>query len=105
MNLIEFTQYLKSEDRAMEFIKHHYPTIDYYDAEVYLKGSISADSEVILFDGQKINGLIEMEFEGELYYNLFTLDLLVEVYGDFSNPPGIDDEIAARIIKYRIKNA
>ena len=105
MNLIEFIKYLKDEEVAIQYMNEHYPNVDYYDAEVYLKGSLSVESELTIFDGEKIEGMIEMEVENEKYYNLFTLDLLVEVYGDYSKPSGTDREIAERIINYRIKDA
>ncbi|HFA49007.1 MAG TPA: hypothetical protein ENJ95_08320, partial [Bacteroidetes bacterium] len=86
MNLIEFIKYLKDEKEAIQYMNEHYPDVDYYDAEVYLKGSLSVESELAIFDGEKIEGMIEMEVDNEKYYNLFTLDLLVEVHEDYSKP-------------------
>ncbi len=105
MNLIEFIKYLKDEEEAVQYMNEHYPDVDYYDAEVYLKDSLSVESDLAIFDGEKIEGMIEMEVDNEKYYNLFTLDLLVEVHGDYSKPSGTDREIAERIINYRIKDA
>ena len=105
MNLIEFTKYLKDEEEAIQYMNEHYPDVDYYDAEVYLKGSLSIESEMVIFDGEVIEGMIEMEVDNEKYYNLFTLEHLLEVYGDYSKPLGTDREIAERIINYRIKHA
>lgn len=83
----------------------YYPDIDYYDAEVYLKDSLNIESELLIFDAEKIEGMIEMEVNNEKYYNLFSLDLLTEVYDDYSKPSGTDREIAERIINYRINDA
>ncbi|MEZ4921391.1 MAG: hypothetical protein R2792_20015 [Saprospiraceae bacterium] len=105
MNLIEFIKYIKDEEEAIQYMNEHYPDVDYYEAEVYLKGSLSVESELAIFDGEKIEGMIEMEVDNEKYYNLFTLDLLVEVYGDYSKSSGTDREIAERMITYRIKDA
>ncbi|MCF8381676.1 MAG: hypothetical protein K9H49_19030 [Bacteroidales bacterium] len=104
MNLIEFIKHLKNKTTE-QFMNQHYSDIDYYDAEVYLKGSLCLDSELVIFDGEKIEGLIEMEVNNEKYYNLFTLDLLVEVFADYSNPSSSDSEIAEKIINYRINDA
>ena len=105
MNLIEFINYLKDEEEVSRYMSEHYPNIEYYDAEVYLKGALNSESELVIFDGEKIEGMIEMDFNNEKYYNLFTLDLLVEVYGDYSKTPGTNREIAERIINYRIYDA
>jgi hypothetical protein len=86
-------------------MNQHYPDIDYYDAEVYLKDSINEESELVIFDSEKIEGMIEMEINNEKYYNLFTLDHFVEVFEDYSEPSGKDIEIAERIINYRINDA
>ncbi len=75
MNLIEFIKYIKDEEGAIQYMNEHYPDVDYYEAEVYLKGSLSVESELVIFDGEKIEGMIEMEVDNEKYYNLFTLDL------------------------------
>ncbi|MDH5379443.1 MAG: hypothetical protein OEW75_01240 [Cyclobacteriaceae bacterium] len=84
----------------------HYPNIDYYNAEVYLKESFNTNSELVIFDDEKIDGLIEIEIDNEKYYNLFTLSQLVdEVYGYFSNIHSTDQEIAERIVDYRINDA
>lgn len=104
MNLIEFIKYLRNNE-IEQYMNLHYPNIDYYDAEVYLKGSINKESELVIFDGEKIEGVIEMEVNNEKYYNLFTLDHLVEVFEDYSNPSGKDNEIAEMIINYRINDA
>ncbi len=104
MKFIEFIKYLKNNETE-QFMNQHYSDIDYYDAEVYLKDSLNKESELAIFDGEKIEGLIEMEVNNEKYYNLFTLDLLVEVFEDYSNLSNSDTEIADKIINYRINDA
>jgi len=104
MKFIEFIKYLKNNETE-QFMNQHYSDIDYYDAEVYLKDSLNKESELAIFDGEKIEGLIEMEVNNEKYYNLFTLDLLVEVFEDYSNLSSSDTEIADKIINYRINDA
>ena len=105
MNLIDFIKYLKNKKKLAQYMSKHYPDIDYYDAEVYLKGSLSIESELMIFDGEKIAGMIEMEVNGQKYYNLFSLDFLLEVFNDYSKTSGTDIEIARRIINYRINDA
>ena len=105
MNLVDFIEYLKDDKKAAQYVEKHYPGVDYYDAEVYLKGALSIESELAIFDGEKIEGMIEMEVNKEKYYNLFSLDLLVEVYEDYSKFSGSEREIAQRIIDYRINDA
>jgi hypothetical protein len=104
MNLIKFIKYLRNTETE-QFMSCNYPDVDYYNAEVYLKDSINKESELVVFDSEKIGGMIEMEVNNEKYYNLFTLDHLVEVFDDFSEPSGTDNEIAERIIDYRINDA
>ena len=105
MNLIDFVKYLGSSEKITQYMSEYYADIDYYDAEVYLKNSLSVESELAIFDGDKIEGMIEMHVNNEQYYNLFSLDLLVEVYEDYSSPTETDYEIAERIINYRINDA
>ncbi|GEM_PF-5407602 len=105
MDLIEFIKFIKDENDAMSYMEKHHPDIDYYDAEVYAEGSISATSSLAFFDGEKIEGRIEMKVNDKKYYNLFTLDLLVEVCTDYYSPDSTDVEIAEKIISYRINDA
>ena len=105
MNLLRFIEYLKDEDKALQFMKETYPEIDYYDAEIYLKDSLSADSDLVIFDSEKIEGLIEMRKDNNTYYYLFSLDLLAEVYADYSRITETDHEIVEKIINYRISDA
>ncbi len=104
MKLIDFIKYLKNNETE-KYLEKHFPGIDYYNAEVYLKDSINKDSEIMIFDDEKIDGLIEMEYENEKYYNLFALDYLVEIFDDYAKPSADDKEIAERIINYRINDA
>jgi hypothetical protein len=107
MNLIGLMKYLREEGFAFHFVETRYPEVDYYNAEVYLKGSLSIESEVKIFDGEKIEGMIEMEVEGAKYINLFTLDLLVETYQDYANGSDsiLDIDVAEKIINYRVNDA
>ncbi len=105
MNLIEFIKFLRNNDELVQYMNENYPDVDYYDAEVYLKGSLNVESELIIFNSDKIEGLIEMEVKNEKYINLFSLDLLAEVFEDYSKGSGTDHDIAARIINYRINDA
>ena len=105
MNLIKFIKYLKSNEEMTHYMSQHYPDIDYYDAEVYLKGSLSIESELVFFDSEKIEGMIEMKVNDEVYYNLFSLDLLVETCEDYLNSSEDDSQIAKNIIDYRINDA
>ena len=105
MNLVEFIKHLKSDKKITYYMNENYPNIDYYDAEVYLKGSLSIYADLVIFDGEKIEGMIKMKVDNEIYYNLFSLDLLVETYNDFLNPNKNDFEIAESIIDYRINDA
>lgn len=105
MNLIELIKYLKDHEEINQYMNEYYPDVDYYDAEVYLKDSLSIESELVIFDGEKIEGLIEMVVNKEKYYNLFSLDLLVEVCEDYSKLSRTVHETAERIINHRINDA
>ena len=105
MNLIDFIKYLKSDELMRSFINEHYPDMDYYDVEVYLKKSLTVESELVFFEEEKTDGMIKIELNGERYYSLFPLDLLIEVFEDYSKLLESDDEIARQIISYRIDDA
>ena len=107
MNLIEFIAYLRNNEKVVQYLNQTYPDIEYYNAEVYLRNSVNIESELVIFDDEKIEGLIEMHVNNEKYYNLFSLDLLIEVFEDCSalSPSGKDYEIAERIMNYRINDA
>lgn len=105
MNLIEFIAYLKDSEKVIHYLNEHYPDIDYYDSEIYLKNSLSIESELVIFDCEKIEGTIVMEINNEKYYNLFSLDHLVEVFEDYSKFSENYDTIAMKIINYRINDA
>lgn len=102
---MEFIKHIADEELAVQYLKEKYPDIDYYDAEIYLKGAVNVESELVIFDSEKIEGMIEMEVGDEKYYNLFSLDFLVEIHGDYSKSISTDREVAEKIISYRINDA
>ena len=105
MNLIDFIDTLKDNKKLTQYMENFYPDIDYYDAEVYLKDTLSIDSELVIFDGDKIEGMIEMEIDKTKYYNLFSLDLLVETFEDYFDLSKTNIDIANDIMSYRINDA
>jgi len=105
MKFINFVDLLKDNRKLIEFLKKEYPDIDYYDAEVYLENEINPYAKVKIFDYNKIDGKIKMKVNNKTYINLFTLDLLVELFNDFKKMYNNDNDIAKRIIEYRINDA
>lgn len=105
MNLIQFISYLKNDDGARKYLSLNHPEIDYYNAEVYLMGSISVESELDFFDDEKIDGKIEMIVNNQKYINLFSLDYLIEVINDYSDVNSSDYQIANKVVSFRINDA
>lgn len=105
MNVIGFIPYLRDSEKIKQFLNQYYPEIDYYDAEVYLKDTIDKKSDFEIFDCEKIEGLLEMQYNNTKYYSLFSLDHLLDVFKSYSKTSGNDSTVAQRIIDYRINDA
>ena len=105
MKFIELIKVLKNKQALNKYLNENYPEIDYYDAEVYLENKIDIDSDFKIFDFNKIDGKIEMIQENKKYINLFTLDLLVDIFEDFKKKYSSIHDVAKRIIEYRINDA
>ena len=105
MNLIQFISYLKKDNRAQNYLNVNYPEIDFYNVEVYLENSLPVDSELKFFDDEKIDGRIEMIVNNQKFINLFTLDYLLEVVKDYSDAKSNVQQIAEKVVSFRINNA
>ena len=105
MNVVEFIPYLRDSEKIKQFLNQYYPEIDYYDAEVYLKATIDKESNIEIFDCEKIEGLIEMQHNDNKYYSFYSLDHLLDVFKSYSKTSDNDSTIAQRIIDYRINDA
>ena len=105
MNLIQFISYLKKDNRAQNYLSVNYPEIDFYNVEVYLENSLSVDSELKFFDAEKIDGRIEMTVNNQKFINLFTLDYLLEVVKDYSDVKSNVQQIAEKVVSFRINKA
>ena len=105
MNLIQFISYLKKDNRAQNYLNVNYPEIDFYNVEVYLENSLSVDSELKFFDAEKIDGRIKMTVNNQKFINLFTLDYLLEVVKDYSDVKSNVQQIAEKVVSFRINKA
>ncbi|WP_430909124.1 hypothetical protein [Maribacter sp. 2-571] len=105
MNLLQFIPYLENESEMEEVILEHEPELDIELADIYLKKELSIYSEMFFFNSEEIEGKLEMEIEGNLLVNLFPLDYLIDVYSQYKNLGGTNQEIAQKIISFRIKDA
>ncbi|PWJ32904.1 hypothetical protein [Sediminitomix flava] len=105
MNLFQFIDYLQDQEKLASFLEVNYPNLDYYDIEIYLKNSLTINSELKFFDDNEIDGRIIMELDGVNYHNLFSLDYLVEVCNDYSKITDNKTDLAESILNYRINDA
>lgn len=105
MKFIGFIPYLKDKKKLESYLNDNYPEIDYYNAEVYLKSTLDLESELFIFDDEKIEGLIEMFIKNRRYINLFTLDYLFEIVSENSKSIYQMEEIAEKVINFRINDA
>jgi len=66
---------------------------------------LSVDSELKFFDAEKIDGRIEMTVNNQKFINLFTLDYLLEVVKDYSDVKSNVQQIAEKVVSFRINKA
>ncbi|WP_142685410.1 hypothetical protein [Chitinophaga polysaccharea] len=107
MKLIELIDHLKTASKAEQLRNQQIPDVEYDLVELYMKDSLSFESEIAFFDAETIPGYIIIEMDGIRYKNLFSLNLIQEMVEEYvaEYPNWSDLDIAKRIMEYRINDA
>ncbi len=108
MKLIEFVKHLKNIEETEKLLSVELPNVEFGLVDIYLKETLSAESEVRFFDAETIPNNLVIEIDGVKYVNLFSLSLTQEMVQAYDNLPGeqlSDLEIVGKLLEYRIKDA
>lgn len=108
MKIIELIPHLKSLNKAEALIKTAIPDVSLDVVEIYMKGEVALDSDIVLFDGDSIPLELKIIVEDIEYENLFPLYMaqeMVEEYVESFDDELSDMEIAKRLLHYRLNDA
>lgn len=107
MTLIELIEQLKTLPKAEALAKQQIPGVEYDLVELYMKDSLSFESEIAFFDVDTIPGHLIIEIDGIKYENLFSLNLIQEMVEEYVEeyPNWSNLDIAKRIMEYRHNDA
>ena len=107
MKLLELIRNLKSIKQANELIAKELPGVEYDLIDLYAINSLNVDSDIRFFNVEEIPNDLVIKVDGINYVNLFPLNLIQEMVEEYSNLREIfsDEEIAKRILEYRLKDA
>ncbi|GAA4377393.1 hypothetical protein [Hymenobacter koreensis] len=72
--------------------------------EVYMKGALALDAELVFLDSEETDLLI-YEKEGQRYFSFFSLWQLLEAVDEMLSEKISPEAIAARLLEYRINDA
>lgn len=105
MNLIELIPYLKSEKKFVEFLESRFPAIETHQLDIYMKGSLSPNSELIFLDAEELDGKIVQNINGIEFINLFPVFHLLEIFEGYYENDISDKSMAIKIINYRLNDS
>lgn len=108
MNIIELIPHLKSLSKAEALLSSILPDIEFDLVELYMKDSLTLDSDVMFFNAESIPNELVIEIDGNKYENLLPLYMAQEMVEEYVNVYGnkvSDLEIAKRLLDYSEKDA
>jgi hypothetical protein len=108
MRLVELIKNLKSIQQAQELVSKEFPNVEFDLVELYMVNELSLESDIRFFDAEKIPNKLLIEVDGIKHVNFFPLYLAQEMVEDYTNLKDeklSDEEIAKRMLKYRLKDA
>lgn len=100
---------MKDKRTAGKLVASVLPDAEFRQVDIYLKGGLSADSEVKFIDGD-VEGAPETlyaQIDGEHYENLFPVYMLQEFVQDVyeQDRSKTDEDLTKRVLHYRIYDA
>ena len=104
MKLSEFLIHVENETTEIFFSAEH-PTLDYDYIEIYMLDEINISSKLHFIDANENEQGLKFTFLNKEFINLFPLHLLIELYEDFKRFYNSNEEIAIRLVQYRINDA
>ena len=108
MKLIELVENLKTFEGANAFIEKKLPCVEFDCVDIYLVGSLGISSEVCLFNAEEISNTLTLAIGDTNYVNLFPLYIALEMVQEYiaaHNGKLSNEEIANRLLEYRLKDA
>lgn len=107
MKLTDLIDYLRSPNKLNQLLVEEQLNTDSEVIEIYMKDSLSLESEIKFFEIEETEDNLNFEKDGVTYVQLFPVDHAIEVLG-FLNMPRESHEnfdVAKRLLEYRIKDA
>lgn len=108
MKLPELVEYLKSEAHLQRLYQEKNFDTESEGILVYMKGELSVSSDIYFFSIEDSDDEIVIEKEGIKYYQLFPLELGVELYSyfevEFAEKNYSEIDKAKRLLKYVVND-
>jgi hypothetical protein len=106
MKLLELMPYLVHPEKLNELFTKEGLNGDSDALLIYMKGSLDLESQLVIFELEKIEGDLIFEKDGVRYIHFFSIDDAVEfIESDVQNKNNSDFTKAKRLIEYRINDA
>jgi hypothetical protein len=108
MKLLELINYFRKGGDFKIFCKEHSLNIDSEVIEIYMRAPFKLENELVFFEIEQTEGMLDFEFNGLIYSNLFDFYFFLDAIDESNNEENkkiSDQEIAKNLLNYGLNNA
>ena len=108
MELIELVKYFRIGGTYEKFCQDRSLNLKSEVVEIYMQKPFSIDNDLAFFEIESTEGMVEYNFNGITYYNLFDFYYFLDVIAESKEEQNInitDEELARRLYNYALKDA